>query len=76
MKVRKLPTPIGEPVALQPPEPRPFPGVSLGPNDDPDIESFATEAERERQPKPWYPSYLWMECSLRKEPDNGWKYGL
>ena len=36
-KVRKLPTPVGQPVALQPPEPIPFPGASPEPNDDDEL---------------------------------------
>ena len=83
MKARKLPTPVGEPVALQPTEPTPFPGASPEPNDELPWEGSdedhpwrrvtwlpprRTEAERARLRKPWVPRYLWMETSLRNPP--------
>ena len=58
MKARKLPTPAGEPVALQPPEPTPFPGASPEPNDE-------LPWEGSDEDHPWIPRYLWMQTSLR-----------
>ena len=66
----QLPTPLGEPVALEPPEPVPFPGAPSEPNDELPWEGddedhpwmrvqwlppIRTEAEREKMRRPWFP---------------------
>ena len=66
----QLPTPLGEPVALEPPEPVPFPGAPFEPNDELPWEGddedhpwmrvqwlplMRTEAEREKMRRPWFP---------------------